>query len=94
MIGPLKFNSLCQGKGGVLKLAEELDTLKKRNYNITFVGNMQFKELLTKSKSFSEDNFVKSAAVVWEFLKGRKLPGLEALDRVCILNSIFKNFSM
>ncbi|XP_073317189.1 uncharacterized protein [Primulina huaijiensis] len=80
-IGPLKFNSLCQGKGGAFKLAEELDTLKKRSCNITFVGNMQFKELLSKSKSFSEDNFVKNAAVVWEFLKGRKLPGLEALDR-------------
>ncbi|KZV26049.1 hypothetical protein F511_13927 [Dorcoceras hygrometricum] len=80
-IGPLKFNSLYQGSGGTFKLAEELDTLKMSSCSITFVGNMQFKELLSKSKSFSEDNFVKNAAVVWEFLKGRKLPGLEALDR-------------
>ncbi|XP_073155078.1 uncharacterized protein [Henckelia pumila] len=73
--------SKCKGKSGAFKLAEELDTLKKRSCDTTFVGNMQFKESLSKLKSFSEDNFVKNAAVVWEFLKGRKLPGLEALDR-------------
>ncbi|KAK6147026.1 hypothetical protein DH2020_017938 [Rehmannia glutinosa] len=77
-IGPLRFSSSKQDEGGTYKLAETLGTLS--GCNITFVGKMEC-ELLGKSKSFLNDNFLKSAAVVWEVLKGRKLPGLMALDR-------------
>ncbi|KAI3471876.1 hypothetical protein Pfo_028564 [Paulownia fortunei] len=74
-----RFSSSKQDKGGTFKLAEALGTLS--SCNLTFVGKMEFEELLRKSKSFSNDSFFKSAAVVWEVLKGRKLPGLMALDR-------------
>ncbi|KAL0375043.1 UNVERIFIED_CONTAM: tRNA (guanine-N(7)-)-methyltransferase [Sesamum radiatum] len=78
-IGPSRFSSSKQDKGGTLELAETLGNLS--SCDITFVGKIEFEELLGKSKSFSNDNFVKNAAVVWEVLKGRELPGLLALDR-------------
>ncbi|KAL0347158.1 UNVERIFIED_CONTAM: Phosphoglycerate kinase [Sesamum calycinum] len=78
-IGPLRFSLSKQDKGGTLELAETLGNLS--SCDITFVGKIECKELLGKSKPFSNDNFVKTAAVVWEVLKGRKLPGLLALDR-------------
>lgn len=81
-IGPLRFSSTQQDKGGTFKLAEALGTLSSCNLN--FVGKMELEDLLGKSKSFSNDNFLKSAAVVWDVLKGGKLPGLMALDRVCL----------
>lgn len=78
-IGPLRFSSIKQDEGGTFKLAEALSTLT--SCNVTFVGNTEFEESLGKSNSFANDNFLKCAAVVWEVLKGRKLPGLLALDR-------------
>ncbi|KAG8376598.1 hypothetical protein BUALT_Bualt09G0080200 [Buddleja alternifolia] len=80
-IGPLRFNSSRQDKGGTSKLAEAVGTLSQGSCSITFVGKREFEELLRKSKSFTADNVLKNAAVVWEVLKGRKLPGLMALDR-------------
>ncbi|KAL8516688.1 hypothetical protein ACS0TY_015084 [Phlomoides rotata] len=78
-IGPLRFSTTKEDKGGTLKLAEALGTLS--SCDVSFVGKMESEELMDKSKSFSNDNFLKSAAVVWEVLKGGKLPGLMALDR-------------
>lgn len=87
-LGPLRFSSTKQDKGGgTVELAEGLGSLSSSN--VTFVGKLEFEESLWKSKSFSHDNFLRSAAVVWEILKGGKLPGLLALDRVCICFSIF-----
>lgn len=37
--------------------------------------------------SLSVISMIENASVVWEFLKGRKLPGVVALDRVCFNNS-------
>ncbi|KAL0409960.1 UNVERIFIED_CONTAM: Phosphoglycerate kinase [Sesamum latifolium] len=85
-IGPSRFSSSKQDKGGTLELAETLGNLS--SCDITFVGKIEFEEILGKSKSFSNDNFVKTAAVVWEVLKGRKLPGLLALDRVFLQSDI------
>ncbi|KAL6534160.1 hypothetical protein OROHE_013085 [Orobanche hederae] len=78
-IGPLRFSSQKQDEGGTLKLAETLGTLS--DCDVTFVGKMEMEELLGQSKSVSNVKFLKSAAVFWEVLKGRKLPGLMALDR-------------
>ncbi|KAL6507894.1 hypothetical protein OROGR_024089 [Orobanche gracilis] len=78
-IGPLRFSSQKQDEDGSLKLAETLGTLS--DCDVTFVGKMETEEFLGKSKSVSNVKFLKSAAVVWEVLKGRKLPGLMALDR-------------
>lgn len=78
----MRFSTTEEDKGGTLKLAEALGTLS--SCDVSFVGKMVFEDLVDKSKSFSNDNFLKSAAVVWEVLKGGKLPGLMALDRVCL----------
>ncbi|KAL1545825.1 phosphoglycerate kinase [Salvia divinorum] len=78
-IGPLRFSSRMQDKDGTFKLAEALGTLS--NCNVTFIRKMEFEESFWKSKSYSHDSFLESAAVVWEVLKGGKLPGLLALDR-------------
>ncbi|CAA2980848.1 phosphoglycerate kinase, cytosolic-like isoform X1 [Olea europaea subsp. europaea] len=80
-IGPLKFSSSRQEEVGVSKLAEVLNSLTQSTCDVTFVGKMEFGGLLRKSTSVSVDNFVKNTSVVWEFLKGKRLPGLMALDR-------------
>ncbi|KAF5940692.1 hypothetical protein HYC85_021859 [Camellia sinensis] len=58
-----------------------LDKLNRRNCDITVVGNMACEALTSVSTSFSSHNMVDNASVLWEILKGRKLPGLMALDR-------------
>lgn len=66
---------------GATKLALILDQLSQ-NCEITIVGKMAC-EAITKESSFvSVFNMVYYASIVWEFLKGRKLPGILALDRV------------
>ncbi|KAL3825877.1 hypothetical protein ACJIZ3_021906 [Penstemon smallii] len=77
-IGSLKFSSSRHDKFGTFKLVEALRPLSQSSCNLTFVGNVEFNALFQKS---SNVNLVKNAAVVWELLKGRKLPGLMALDR-------------
>lgn len=73
-----------------------VDGLKRSDIDITFVGKMTRQELSKKS-SVSTDYVIENASVVWKFLKGRKLPGLMALDRVCFLNYkyvVFASFSI
>ncbi|KAI8013380.1 hypothetical protein LOK49_LG05G01441 [Camellia lanceoleosa] len=62
-----------------------LDKLNRRNCDITVVGNMACQALTSVSTSVSSHNMVDNASVLWEILKGRKLPGLMALDRVGLL---------
>ncbi|EPS66197.1 hypothetical protein M569_08579, partial [Genlisea aurea] len=78
-IGPLGFRTSEIVKDGIFQLAGSLDKLS--GCEVTFVGKMESTEFLGKSKSFSNCNFLPGATVVWEALKGRKLPGLMALDR-------------
>ncbi|GMP84954.1 hypothetical protein CsSME_00038284 [Camellia sinensis var. sinensis] len=80
-IGPVKFGLLSQDTSGASKLATMLDKLNRRNCDITVVGNMACEALTSVSTSFSSHNMVDNASVLWEILKGRKLPGLMALDR-------------
>ncbi|KAI8563311.1 hypothetical protein RHMOL_Rhmol03G0102600 [Rhododendron molle] len=80
-IGPMKFSSSGQDIDGASKLAIMLDNLNRRNCEITFVGNMACKVFTRVSSSASIQNVVDNATVLWEILKGRKLPGLMALDR-------------
>ncbi|XP_051132270.1 uncharacterized protein LOC127252225 [Andrographis paniculata] len=78
-IGPLISSSSKQEKGGTLKLAEALDGLS--SCNVTFAGKTGFSEFLQKTKFRSSNKFLKNAVVLWEVLKGSRLPGLMALDR-------------
>ncbi|CAL5422336.1 unnamed protein product [Camellia sinensis] len=80
-IGPVKFGLSSQDTSGASKLATMLDKLNRRNCDITVVGNMACEALTSVSTSFSSHNMVDNASVLWDILKGRKLPGLMALDR-------------
>lgn len=82
-IGPVKFSNSSQHTNGASKLAQMLDLLSQSNCDLTVVGNMACKVIMQESSSISEINMLENASVVWEFLKGRKLPGVTALDRVC-----------
>lgn len=84
-IGPVKFGSSYHNSGGTYKVAQMLDTLSQGNCDITVVGAAACKALLSESRSLPICYMIENASLMWEYLKGRKLPGLMALDRVCIL---------
>ncbi|XP_041024086.1 phosphoglycerate kinase-like [Juglans microcarpa x Juglans regia] len=77
-IGPLKFSDSNQHTNGSSPLTQMLDILCRRKCDLTVVGSMAE---MKKSSSDSDFNMLVNASVVWEFLKGRKLPGVMALDR-------------
>ncbi|XAR51049.1 Phosphoglycerate kinase [Bertholletia excelsa] len=80
-IGPVKFCLPSQAVGGAPELAITLDKLSRRNCEITVVGNMACESLRKVSASVELFNMIDNASVTWEILKGRKLPGLMALDK-------------
>ncbi|KAK2997204.1 hypothetical protein RJ639_025330 [Escallonia herrerae] len=84
----VKFGFANHESGRASELAQILDKLTQRNCCITVVGNVTSKAVIKESSSVSVFNVVKNAAVMWEFLKRRKLPGLMALDRVVVEESI------
>ncbi|KAI3792703.1 hypothetical protein L2E82_06591 [Cichorium intybus] len=82
-IGPIKFGFSNQDSYTTSILANLLGKLSQENCDVTFIGNMASKALMEESMVFNSSfcNIIENASVVWEFLKGRKLPGLMALDR-------------
>ncbi|CAK7343140.1 unnamed protein product [Dovyalis caffra] len=80
-IGPVKFKFSGQCADGASKLAQTLNELSQRNCDITVVGNMACKAMVMESKSILVNDMIENASVVWEFFKGRTLPGVMALDR-------------
>ncbi|KAI9125725.1 hypothetical protein K1719_003143 [Acacia pycnantha] len=65
---------------GAANLAKMLDQLS-RDCEITTIGNMACQVMKQELSSLSFINLVDNASLVWEFLKGRKLPGVMVLDR-------------
>ncbi|KAJ7972365.1 Phosphoglycerate kinase [Quillaja saponaria] len=81
-IGPVKFNASSQYiTYGASKVAEMLDQLSQSNCDVIVVGNMACQVVRQGWSALSTINMIENASVVWEFLKGRKLPGVTALDR-------------
>ncbi|KAI5561014.1 hypothetical protein BDE02_16G084200 [Populus trichocarpa] len=80
-IGPVKFKFSGQCADGASKLAQALNDLRQRNCDITVVGNMACQAMVMESKSVLVNDMIENASVLWEFFKGRKLPGVMALDR-------------
>jgi len=85
-IGPVKFKFSGQCADGASKLAQALNDLRQRNCDITVAGNMACQAMVMESKSVLVNDMIENASVLWEFFKGRKLPGVMALDRVCSVN--------
>ncbi|KAM6568883.1 hypothetical protein CsatB_016868 [Cannabis sativa] len=89
-IGPVKFHkSSCIS--GASKLAQILTQLSQNECDVTVVGNIACEALMKEPNPVSVCNMIYKASVVWEYLKGRKLPGVLALDR--IVNDRQWNFS-
>ncbi|KAJ1412746.1 hypothetical protein SESBI_20180 [Sesbania bispinosa] len=80
-IGPVKFVDSRKHTNGVSKLVKILDQLSQSNCEITVIGTMACQLVRQEKSSLSFINMVENASVVWEFLKGRKLPGVTAIDR-------------
>ncbi|CAI0471407.1 unnamed protein product [Linum tenue] len=82
-IGPVKFksshSSICTD--GASQVAQIVDRLAQRNCEIAVVGNKACSAMIKESRSSASCSVIENASVVWEVLKGRKLPGLLALDR-------------
>lgn len=93
-IGPVKFSSSNLNAGGASKLAAKIDALSQRNCDVSIVGKMARDAFHGNSSSATAENMIQNASVVWEFLKGRNLPGLLALDRVRILNHFNYNLEI
>lgn len=85
-IGPPNFKLTNQHTYGESNLVLMLHKLSQQNCDITVIGKRACREIANKSNFVSGFNMIESGSVVWEFLKGRKLPGLLALDRVYIEN--------
>ncbi|CAK8533212.1 unnamed protein product [Lathyrus sativus] len=80
-IGPVKFADGSEQTKGASKLAKILDQASKGNCETTVVGTTACNLVTQETSSLSSINMVENASVVWEFLKGRKLPGVMAVDR-------------
>ncbi|CAL0317375.1 unnamed protein product [Lupinus luteus] len=80
-IGPVKFVDSSKYTNGASRLAEVLDQLSQSNCEITAVGTTACQLMRQKKSSLSFISMIENATVVWEFLKGRKLPGVMAVDR-------------
>ncbi|MCD7462255.1 hypothetical protein HAX54_048132 [Datura stramonium] len=79
-IGAVKFSSSSEESSGASKLAAMLYNLSQKNYDLIVVGKQACETFVGKSSHVTAD-VIENASIVWEFLKGRKLHGLLALDR-------------
>lgn len=84
-IGPVKFSDSSQSTLGASKLARRLFDLTERDCDVTVVGTTACKAMMQESSTLSAYNVFENASVVWDFLKGKQLPGVLALDRVSFL---------
>lgn len=80
-IGPVRFMLSRPDTHGASKLATMVETSSRRGCDVTVVGNAACKAIAETSSALSLYSLHENASVVWEFLKGRTLPGIAALDR-------------
>ncbi|KAI3987318.1 hypothetical protein MKX01_003068 [Papaver californicum] len=80
-IGPVKFMLSRPDTHGASKLATMVETSSRRGCDVTVVGNAACKAIAEMPSVLSLYSLHENASVVWEFLKGRTLPGIAALDR-------------
>ncbi|XP_057549345.1 uncharacterized protein LOC130827599 isoform X4 [Amaranthus tricolor] len=80
-IGPVKVRQSDQHSDGASKLTLILDEFGQNGCHITVIGHLACEAVLKASKSTPEYSMIEHASIVWEYLNGRNLPGLLALDR-------------
>lgn len=80
-LGLLKKDTL-----GASQLAASLEKSSKNGCEIFVAGSTPCKAMGRISRLSSQIRLLKNTTVVWEFLKGRTLPGIAALDKVCTIS--------
>ncbi|XP_074369038.1 uncharacterized protein LOC141709045 isoform X1 [Apium graveolens] len=80
-IGPVQFDPSCQNTSGTYDFAQMLDTRSRENCDITVAGDVACKAVMVASQSQPACYLIESPSVIWEYLRGRNLPGVMALDR-------------
>ena len=82
----MRFGLSHSDAGEASRLGAVVDRLRSQNNLETIlVGKVACTTVLGSNLNYSD---IENASVVWEFLKGRSLPGLMALDRVCFQNRL------
>uniref|UniRef100_A0A0E0BB02 Phosphoglycerate kinase n=1 Tax=Oryza glumipatula TaxID=40148 RepID=A0A0E0BB02_9ORYZ len=80
-IGPTGFDLTEESSGGAAQLGRILDKASHDSCDVILVGSAACKAVKGISGSSSKYTTFKNASVVLEFLKGKILPGVAALDK-------------
>ncbi|CAL4925167.1 unnamed protein product [Urochloa decumbens] len=80
-IGSTKYDLAEEFSVGATQLGQILEKASFDSCEVILVGNAACNTLRRKTGSSSQCIEFKNATVVWEFLKGRILPGIAALDK-------------
>lgn len=77
---------------GSFELALFLEGMSRTGCDITIVGNAAC-STFAKIGGFGLCKHFENASTVWDFIKGRTLPGVAALDKVGLLCTCLVNYS-
>ncbi|XP_066374663.1 uncharacterized protein [Miscanthus floridulus] len=80
-IGPTNYDLTETFSVGGTQLGEILEKASSDSCDVVLVGSAACKAIKRKTDSSSQYTEFQNATVVWEFLKGRILPGIAALDK-------------
>ncbi|CAM8969025.1 unnamed protein product [Rhodiola kirilowii] len=80
-VGPVRFKLPTHDFRGTSKLVSMLDQLVQQKCDASVVGSVACKAVVEESVCASFYHMFESATVVWEYLIGRELPAVMALDR-------------
>ncbi|KAI4310411.1 hypothetical protein MLD38_035391 [Melastoma candidum] len=80
-IGPVRFKFPSPSSYGSTELAKVLVNLCEIGRDVTVVGSATNKAMKSRPNYSASYSVVEDASIFWQFLKGRKLPGVMALDR-------------
>lgn len=81
-IGPTNYGLTEKNSVGGTQLGEILESASSDGCDVILVGDAACKAVKRKTDSSPQYTEFQKSTVVWEFLKGRILPGIAALDKV------------
>ena len=82
-IGPTSYDATEEFSVGATQLGQILDKASHNSCDVILVGSAACKAVKGMSDTSSQYTSFENGSIVWEFLKGRILPGIAALDKVC-----------
>uniref|UniRef100_A0ACD5YH11 Uncharacterized protein n=1 Tax=Avena sativa TaxID=4498 RepID=A0ACD5YH11_AVESA len=80
-IGPTSYDATEEFRVGATQLGQILDKASHNSCDVILVGSAACKAVKGISDSSSQYTTFENGSIVWEFLKGRILPGIAALDK-------------